>query len=334
MKYPRLYLACGMAALGLTFAVLPGSSTAVQTQEADAVTLLQQRVAELQARLEREQSGKAAVVEQEQDAIRGPEIAQELAVELPEEGASWLGVETHEVTSDTLKELKLPSERGVVLGKIIADSPASKAGLKENDVITEINGQRVEGAAQFRRVIHEIPAGRTVQLTIWRNGRSETASVTLGKSEERHRAWMQAAPGAFAFRIPDMPELKNLPNLDWDGGMITLSRPRLGIDAEDLSGQLGTYFGAPDGEGVLVREVNPGSAAEKAGMKAGDVILSVDGTRIRTLGELREKLAAREDDKPAAIRALRNKSEVTLNVVVPSPAKQKVKRLSGRRTSI
>ncbi len=101
-----------------------------------------------------------------------------------EEGGSWLGVETREVTSDNAKELKLPGERGVVLGRIAPDSPASKSGLRENDVVTEINGQQVEGAMQFRRMIREIPAGRNVQLTVWRDGHTQKINVTLGKAEE------------------------------------------------------------------------------------------------------------------------------------------------------
>jgi len=63
-----------------------------------------------------------------------------------EEGGSWLGRGNPEVTSDNAKELKLPGERGVVLGRIAPDSPASKIRLRENDVVTEINGQQVEGA--------------------------------------------------------------------------------------------------------------------------------------------------------------------------------------------
>src|ERR1700740_2530835 len=92
----------------------------------------------------------------------------DLNVLLEEGGSSWLGVELHEVTGDNAKELKLPAERGVIIGTVVPDSPAAKAGLKENDVITEINGQRVEGAAQFRRMIREIPGARSIQLTVGR----------------------------------------------------------------------------------------------------------------------------------------------------------------------
>lgn len=252
--------------------------------------------------------------------------------------ASWLGVETNEVTAEKTKQLKLPAEHGVVVGKIIDDSPASKAGLKENDVITEINGQRVEGTSQFRRMIREIPAGRTAQLTVWRDGRSQSLSVTLGQADEGHRNWSSAAPGAFAFRMPEMPSLPEVapfPEMDFDGMAELAPRPRLGIDAEDLSGQLGAFFGTPEGEGILVRDVNNGSAAEKAGLKAGDVIISLNGDRIRSVGDLRSHLAAHAADKPTTVKlgVLRNKSELSLTIELPATA-PRAKHIVNHKTNI
>jgi serine protease Do len=255
---------------------------------------------------------------------------------LDDEGASWLGVESQEITSEKAKELKLPAERGVLLERIVPDSPAAKAGLKDNDVITEINGQRVEGAAQFRRMIHEIPAGRSVQFTVWRDGKAQSVGVTLGKSEDHGNMWFKTAPRAFSFQLPniEMPEVAPMPDMDMGAyGLLAGSRPRLGIDAEDLSGQFGAYFGAPDGEGVLVREVNSGSPAEKAGVKSGDVITSLNGERIRSLGDLREKLAGKRDEKTVKLGVLRNKSEVSVTVEMPPPPSRTPRAIS-RRTNI
>jgi serine protease Do len=249
------------------------------------------------------------------DAERGLNI-----VTLAGDEGSWLGVETREVTADTVKQLHLPGERGVVVGKVLQDSPAAKSGLKDNDVITEINGQRVEGTAQFRRMIREIPAGRSVQLTVWRDKRAQTLSVTLGQMQEERRLLSDDAPQLFRFRMPEMTKVwpaPEVPSLEWDGNILT-NRPRLGIDAEDLNEQLGSYFGAPDGEGILVRSVNPGSAAEKAGVKAGDVIVSLDGQPIHGLAELRSKLGPANDGKTLKLGVLRNKSPLTLDVEVPS----------------
>jgi serine protease Do len=251
-----------------------------------------------------------------------------------EGGPSYLGIEAREVTPENVKQYKLAAERGVVVGRVAPESPASKAGLKETDVIMEVDGQRVEGATQFRRMIREIPAGRTVQLTVWRDGRTRTLSAKLDQAEELHRVLSGTMPGSFAFRMPDvevpeMPELHEGPD-GLDGPIVALGdagelvipsmRPRLGIDAEDVSGQLGSFLGVPDGEGVLVRNVSAGSAAEKSGLKAGDVITKFDGERIRSLGELREKLAAKSDT--ATLTVTRNKAEMTLTVALPAaPAK-------------
>lgn len=254
---------------------------------------------------------------------QAPEIAdvEDMVTSLSDEGGSWLGVETHEVTAEKAKELRLSAERGVVVGKVLEDSPASKAGLKDGDVVTEINGQRVEGTAQFHRMIREIPAGRSVQLTVWRDRRSQTINATLGKMQENRKHLMNAMPQVFNFRTPEMPEvapMPDMPSFEWDNGNLLMNRPRLGIDAEDISGQLGSYFGAPDGEGILVRDVNPGSAAEKAGVKAGDVITSLNGERIHGLAELRSKLSAATEGKTAKLGILRNKNALTLDVEIPA----------------
>ncbi len=343
MNKRNLLIAGGAASLSLALIALPAASAKPQDPDDSSVARLQQKIEELQAQLQaklasqRTQSAELAYANQAIQQLEDlPDMeSDELNILVGDEGSSWLGVEAHEVTADKAKELKLPAERGVVLGKIIPDSPAAKAGLKENDVVTEINGQRVEGAAQFRRMIHEIPAGRTAQLTVWREGRSQTLNVTLGKAEERRHAWKQTMPGTFAFRIPDIPELPEIPPMDWTGSVFLGGQPRLGIDAEDLSSQLGTFFGAPDGEGILVREVNSGSPAEKAGLKAGDVITSFNGERIRTVGDLREKLSAKRDDKDKTVKlgVLRNKSEISLTAELPVPP-GKSRRVFRHRTNI
>ena len=248
-------------------------------------------------------------------------------------GSSWLGVETTEVTADKVRQLKLPAERGALLGKIIPESPAAKAGLKENDVVLEINGQRIEGTAQFRRMIREIPSGRATQLTVWREGRSQSVSVTLGKSEARMAIQMpQGMPGNFKFRMPEVPELPDMSGLNDLQNFSTSigGQPRLGIDAEDLQGDFGNFFGAPEGEGILVRGVFPDSPAAKAGVKVGDVITSVDGERLHSLGDLREKMLNKHDATSLKIGLLRNKSEMSVTVELPQPTHKEMHHINER----
>jgi len=343
MKRDLLFLVGGVVLFTFSMAVLASRSAALQTSRDCYAAQLAQRIQDLQARvratLATNQASYARLAgahalqasqrvlklqEKELKELDGlPRVNDQVSVLLDGDTASWLGVEAHEVTSEKVNELKLPAERGVLVSSVTPDSPAAKAGLKEKDVVTEVNGQQVEGATQFRRMIREIPAGRAVRLTVWRDGRTQTLTVTLGKAEEAHRAWMHE-PGAFSYHMPDIT-IPEFPSMDFHSGvwMFPGAHARLGIDAEDLSGQLGTYFGAPDGEGILVRGVSSGSPAEKAGVKAGDVITSFNDQRIRSVGELRQKLTAKSDEKSVKLGVLRNKASLTLNVELPPPPERR-----------
>jgi S1-C subfamily serine protease len=326
MKKNILWASAGVAVLSIGLIALPSPSAAIQ--EHDSATIRVERLPKvrelrrIQIDGDRIAQDVDRALEQSEGVLAGmPMLAdpaiQQVTILDGDEGPSWLGVETHEVTPADAKDLKLSAERGVVVAGVTEDSPAAKAGLKERDAITEVNGQRVEGTAQFRRIIHEIPAGRTVQLTVWRDGRAQTLSATLGKAEERHNTWTGASPNAFAFHMPNF-EMPDMPSVDvGEMAMLPGGRPRLGIDAEDIGGQLGSFFGAPDGEGILVRSVNSGSPAEKAGLKAGDVITSLNGERVRSLGDLRQRLGSQNEAKTVKIGVLRNKSEMTLSVELP-----------------
>ena len=324
MNTKTFLLTGGVAALSLGLIALPGVSNPVQ----DAPQAVLQEATPPAAPAAPRKSTRVRIMRSPQTTVIADgsdgDDENQFAISLEDEGGSWLGVETQEVTGEKAKDLKLSAERGVIIGKVLDDSPAAKAGLKEGDVITDINGQHVEGTVQFRRIIRETPPGRTLQLTIWRDGRSQNVSATLGKMHENHKQWMNATPQVFNFRMPEIPEvapLPGIPSVEWDNGNLMMNRPRLGIDAEDISGQLGSYFGAPDGEGILVRDVNPGSAAEKAGVKAGDVITSLNGERIHGLSELRSKMSAASEGKTAKLGILRNKSALTLDVEIPAPKK-------------
>jgi C-terminal processing protease CtpA/Prc len=313
MNSKQLLMIFGSGALAVTLVALPGSSARKQESP-------QQKV-EKRTQIVTADGNMALVRDLDADGDDNVQV-------FVGGGSGWLGVGVAEVNADKVKELKLPAERGVLLGKIVPESPAANAGLKENDVVTEINGQRVEGTEQFRRMIREIPSGRTVQITVWRDGHSQTVSVTVGKSEARHTQTM-VSPGTFAFHMPDMPELNGLMEMaPWAS-----SRSRLGIDAEDLEGDFGKYFGAPEGEGVLVRGVFEDMPAAKAGVKVGDVITSVDGDRIRSIGELREKLVEKKSEKSVKLGVIRNKAAMTLTIEIPKPVQQQ-EHHSSVRTNI
>jgi serine protease Do len=234
-----------------------------------------------------------------------------------DEGSGWLGVEIDEVTPERAKDMKLPATRGVIVSDVEPDSPAAKSGLKERDVILQYDGQMVEGTVQFRRLVRETPPGRMVDLVISRDGRTQNLSVELADRNAFYEKQMQGRMRDFG-----KPFALATPNLNFnmpDMFFMDSRTPLLGINAEDLTGQLGGYFGAPDNSGVLVREVRSGTPADKAGLKAGDVIIKVDGKAVKSLSELREQLRDKSDQKTVNLGVLRKGSELNVPVEIEKP---------------
>jgi serine protease Do len=280
---------------------------------------LEERAEELASRAE---ALAAGIQEKVQDAVGDVQekIEPRVFFQSDESDSGWLGIEINEVTPETAKDLRLSSARGVVVADVEPDSPAAKAGLKEKDVITQYDGQAVEGTVQFRRLVRETPPGRTIALTISRNGATQNISVEMGDRGaffgKRMEGKMRDFGNVYAFKAPNFDF--NLPEPEVFGAM-DLRTPMLGISAEDLSGQLGEYFGAPNNAGILVREVRSGTAAEKAGLKAGDVIVKVDGKPVRSLAELREQLRDKSDAKSVNLGVFRKGSEISVPVSIEKP---------------
>jgi serine protease Do len=247
------------------------------------------------------------------------EISPEADFEFAGEPGGWLGLEISEVNADSAKELTLPALRGVQVTNVESDSPGAKAGLKDKDVILTYEGQNIEGTVQFRRMVRETPPGRTIPLGVFRDGSMQTVNIEVAERGETMRK-------VFERRIEDneQPRAFEMPNLAYNfvtpmPDLVDAHTPLLGIAAEDLSGQLGSYFGAPNGEGVLVREVKTGTPADKAGVKAGDVITSVDDKAVKSLHDLRSQLREKRDQKSVNLSIVRKGSEIKVPIAIEKP---------------
>jgi serine protease Do len=237
-------------------------------------------------------------------------------------GRSYLGVDISDVTSDRVGPLKLKEERGVEIVSVDQDAPAGKAGLKEHDVILEFESNKVESEEQLRRMLRETPPGRTVTLGISRDGQSMNVKVQLADRKKmvavvpRARSWAYATP-----EVPPMPEVHvpeiNIPAFEFNGISRTYSSTT-GLMVEGLTPQLGDFFGVKNGEGVLVRSVEKGSAAEASGLKAGDVIVKFEGRKIADQTDWRSALRSRKTGK-VALTIIRDKREQTLSLNLPEP---------------
>lgn len=224
--------------------------------------------------------------------------------------SSYLGVDIADVTKDRLGALKLNEEKGVEVTMVDQDAPAGKAGLKEHDVIITMNGTAIESGAQLRRMIHETPPGRIVTLGLSRDGQPMTIKLQLA---DKHNE--------FPFTGPDVhvhvPEI-HIPDIDIPAinMVMATSSARSGLMVENITPQLGEFFGVKNGMGVLVRSVEKGSRAEKAGFHAGDIVVKVNGQAVHDTSDFAHGVRSRDGNSVNVI-VMRDKKETTLTLTLP-----------------
>jgi serine protease Do len=228
-------------------------------------------------------------------------------------GSSYIGVGLGEVDAERARQLKLKEEHGVELTHIEDDSPAAQGGLKVHDVVLEYNGQRVEGMEQFARFVRETPAGREVKLAVSRDGARQTVAIKIAQRKMREPMVMNA-PMASGMGMGQGFGIGSGGGGETPRPFMVWVNPRIGIDAEGVEGQLGQYFGVK--EGVLIRAVSKGSAAEKAGLKAGDVITKVDGNVVTSAGDVTRAIRAARSKKTFPVTVMRERHEVNVNVTI------------------
>jgi membrane-associated protease RseP (regulator of RpoE activity) len=229
-----------------------------------------------------------------------------------ENTGAYMGVDIADVTTDRLAALKLKDERGVEVTMVDQDAPAGKAGLKEHDVILSMNGTEVESGAQLRRMIRETPAGRVVTLGVSRDGQPLTLKVQLAG---RHKsvAWGPKAKD-FKFEMPNMP---NMSDFDVPVSVVVVhSSLRSGLMVENITPQLGDFFGVKNGKGVLVRSVEKGSRADKSGFRAGDVIVRVNSQTVNDTSDFSHAIRSTSSGS-VTVGLIRDKREQTLTLPLP-----------------
>jgi serine protease Do len=229
-------------------------------------------------------------------------------------GNSYLGIDIADITPDRLGVLKLKEERGAEVTMVDQDAPAGRAGIKEHDVILSVNGNPVEGKAQLQRMIHETPPGRVITLGLSRDGQPLTIKVQLADRKSEIHSWPSKD---IHVEIPPIPPIPNMPDFDMPsmGVVYVHSSMRSGLMVENLTPQLGEFFGAKSGNGVLVRSVDKGSRGEKAGLRAGDVIVRVGDQFIRDTSDFTHALRSRNG--AVNIVVIRDKREQTLTLTLP-----------------
>jgi serine protease Do len=257
------------------------------------------------------------------------------------EGGSFLGVYAEDINKENMARYGMREARGVGITQVIKDSPAEKAGLKKDDVIVRFEGDSVTSVRKLNRLVSEVAPDQTVKLGISRGGGEQEVAVTIGKRNDSMNAmeWQGLGKLRGLDKIEGLDKLKELEGMmppganvwKWEGqgpgkdGMVFSfgNHRRIGVNTMQLTKQLADYFGIGDGKGVLVTAVEDDGPAAKAGLKAGDVITSVDGDKVEGSGDLARGINKKKDGD-VTLTVIRNKNQRTISVTpketpLPSP---------------
>jgi membrane-associated protease RseP (regulator of RpoE activity) len=227
------------------------------------------------------------------------------AISLFIDGNSFLGVYTEDIDKEKASRYGLREARGVGITKIVAGSPAEKAGLRKDDVILRFDNDAVTSVRKLNRLVSEVAPDQTVRLVISRGGSEQEVVVTIGERKDhaetlkgllktpRAGVWSTDGSEPFVFAFGN--------------------NRRIGVSTMQLTKQLAEYFGITDGKGVLVTSVADDSPAAKAGIKAGDIIVAADGEKIEGSGDLSRAINKKKDGD-VTLTVIHNKSQRNVTV--------------------
>ena len=213
-------------------------------------------------------------------------MAKQISAQLVATGSvtrGWLGVSLQPLTSDLAASFGVEGGKGALVAEVQPQSPAAKAGLRSGDVIVEVNGKKVDSAADVVRTVGFAKPGEEARLTVWRDRARHTLTAKLGEQ-----------PGETA-------------------------ASRLGLDVRPVTPAVAQELGLTGTDGVVVMSVEPDSAGARAGIERGDVLRELDGKPIKSLADFERVTSGLATDKPVSARLQRGSN--SMYVALP-PAKQ------------
>jgi S1-C subfamily serine protease len=215
----------------------------------------------------------------------------------------WLGVYVQDITKEIKEAMDLKSKRGVLVRDVVEDSPADEAGIRREDVILVFEEKKLDDSDELIKVVRRASPGDKANLLILRNGEEKSISVILGKVPKDKLHVLEYFPKDKKFKA-------------YSHSFSLLSGVRIGVKVQDLTEQLGEYFGVGDGEGALITEADEEGPAYEAGLRAGDVIVEVDGEKIDDVDELRDEISDKDEGDKVGIKVIRDRQPKKFTVEV------------------
>lgn len=213
------------------------------------------------------------------------------------EGA-WLGISGRDVDRELAEKKELPVKYGVYVTTVEDESPADKAELAKGDVIVAVGGEKVTDMDDLVDIMEDAKEGDQVVVEMYRDGKPISVTVTLGEQPERDL-------GVLSY--PGSHYRKAIKLFHGDHAC-------LGVALQDLSRQLGEYFGVEKGRGALIEEVLKGTPAEKTGLKAGDVITAIDGVKVADVEDVTDEIGEYEPGDTVTVTVIRDRKPMDFKV--------------------
>jgi serine protease Do len=229
----------------------------------------------------------------------------------------YLGVGVSDIDNDSMQKLRLRDEHGAIVTLIDHDAPAGSV-LHINDVILEVNGQKIEGADQFGRILKQYPAGRKITLVILRDGAQQTFNLQLvDRKAMDQEVWRKinsediAPPPSSGMGLlsggGDAPPSWHIPFFS--------SSLNVGALVEPLTAQMADYLGIASG--IMVKGVSRKSAAAAAGLKPFDIIMKVSGDPVATTADWDRALRTNQG-RSVPVTIMRERKQQVLMLQVDS----------------
>ncbi|MBD3367554.1 MAG: PDZ domain-containing protein [Candidatus Eisenbacteria bacterium] len=236
------------------------------------------------------------------------------------ESHAWLGVGIQELDADMMEALDLDEDvEGILINEIYEDSPAEAAGLMKGDVILTFAGEKATDVTALVKTVRDRKPGESVEVTVLRDGVETTLIATLGEREAEEMVWINPIDmGEISLEFLEALNEMKIPEIEL--GIAGLARRgKLGVYVEDIGGGLAEYFEVPDGKGVLVEDVVEDGPADKAGIKAGDVIIRIGDERVTNTATLVKAIAGTESGEPTPIGIVRKGREMEVTATIEHP---------------